>query len=112
MDNESIKLARQHHRLAYNSWVAMHQRVNNTKSKDYKYCGAKGITICYRWYIFDYFLEDMGDPPIDKETYRRYTLDRKNNNGNYELSNCRWTTDLEQNSNRSCKNRAIRVTEL
>jgi hypothetical protein len=61
------------------------------KNKRYS---SRGITICQRWYIFDNFLADMGERPSG------LFLDRKDNDGNYEPTNCRWATRLEQNRNR------------
>lgn len=78
----------------YNSWKSMHNRClyNNTNSKYYK---AKGIVICDRWLNnFDNFFADMGERPIGT------TLDRKDPNGNYEPSNCRWASHRDQNNNK------------
>lgn len=80
---------------AYRSWMAMNQRCNNPNSDEYFRYGARGVTICIRWQVFENFLADMGERPIRK------TLDRyPNNEGNYEPSNCRWATISEQNKNR------------
>lgn len=51
--------------------------------------------MCERWSLFENFLEDMGERP------EGMTLDRINNNGNYEPGNCRWATKAEQESNKS-----------
>lgn len=77
----------------YNSWVAMKNRCNNKKATDYKYYGGRGIKIIKRWIIFSAFYKDMGERPIG------CTLDRINNEGNYELKNCRWATHKEQMNN-------------
>lgn len=68
-----------------------------TNSKYHRY-GGRGITICSRWSIrkhgFWNFVEDMGERP------EGHTLDRKENDGNYEPSNCRWATPAQQTANR------------
>ena len=68
---------------------------NNKRFKDY---GGRGIMICERWMVFENFLADMGERPEGK------TLDRINNDGHYEPSNCKWSTSKEQANNRSNKN--------
>jgi len=78
----------------YRSWCNMKERCHNTKNSEYKNYGSRGITVCKRWLKFENFLEDMGLCP------RGLTLDRINNDGNYEPSNCRWTTRKEQSYNR------------
>jgi hypothetical protein len=59
--------------------------------------GGRGIRICERWQDFENFLEDMGECPSEKHTLDRFP----NNDGNYELSNCRWATWLQQHRNHS-----------
>lgn len=77
----------------YNTWAKMNDRCNSPKCSEYKWYGGRGITVCDRWKSFVTFLADMGERPEGK------TLDRKDCNGNYEPSNCRWITQKEQANN-------------
>src|SRR5215207_4952752 len=79
----------------YQCWADMLQRCNNKNSNNYKYYGARGITVCERWRKFENFYADMGERPNDN-----YSLDRINNDGNYEPNNCRWTTTDIQAQNK------------
>lgn len=79
----------------YNSWTSMRERCNNTRRPAYQWYGAKGITYCERWEKFENFLADMGPRPSPS-----HSLDRIDTKGNYEPSNCRWATKLEQSQNR------------
>lgn len=88
------------HKEAYVSWCSARNRCYSISDKDYKSYGGRGIRMCSRWSRFSNFFEDMGDPPKDSITGERLSLDRKNNNGNYELNNCRWATRSEQQLNK------------
>lgn len=78
----------------YKVWLAMLQRCNNKTSSVYKYYGERGIQVCERWHVFENFYADMGNQPAG------LTLDRIDNNGNYEPGNCRWVTHKENCNNR------------
>jgi hypothetical protein len=88
--------ARREHRLEHISWVEMRRRCCYPKNKDYRYYGARGISICDRWrHSFENFLADMGPRPTPA-----HTLDRINVNGHYEPGNVRWATRAEQARNK------------
>jgi hypothetical protein len=79
----------------YNSWLGMKQRCYNPNNRSYKHYGGRGIIVCERWLnSFRNFFEDMGFKPSEY-----HSLDRIDNDGNYELNNCRWATTFEQSHN-------------
>jgi len=78
----------------YKVWANMKIRCNNPNCKDYKYYGARGITVCDQWVnSFENFYEDMGEPP------KGLTIERINSNLGYSFENCRWDTRLQQSRN-------------
>lgn len=79
----------------YLRWYGMVRRCTDPKSVDFKYYGARGIRVCARWMIFANFLADMGEPGD-----RSLTIERTDNDGDYEPGNCRWATVAEQNRNK------------
>lgn len=83
-----------HRHSLYATWSSMIQRCTNPNNPDYPRYGARGITVCKRWRVFRNFAEDIGDRPAG------YQLDRKDNDGNYEPGNWKWSTPSEQARNR------------
>lgn len=81
--------------IEYSSWNAMRNRCLNPNVEEYPNYGGRGIKICERWNDYRLFLEDMGRRPSTK-----HTLDRKNVDGDYTPSNCKWSTPTEQQRNR------------
>jgi hypothetical protein len=78
----------------YFAWQSMISRCKNPNHMSYKNYGARGIDVCERWLKYENFKEDMGDRP------EGMSLDRIDNDGNYEPSNCKWSTRTEQ-----CRNK-------
>lgn len=80
----------------YRSWQMMKNRCLNTKANDYGHYGGRGINVCQRWLLFENFLADMGRRPTPL-----HSIDRVDPDGNYEPSNCKWSTREEQARNRN-----------
>lgn len=85
----------------YFSWMAMLQRCRNPRSHKYALYGGRGITVAEQWSDFRVFLKDMGPRPEGT------SIDRIDPDGNYEPSNCRWATVLEQRANRRDSRRSV-----
>lgn len=87
------------HTPAAQRWNAMLARCNNPDHPRYFDYGGRGIRVCKRWSLPEgqgliNFVTDMGQPPVGKE------IDRRNNDGDYRKSNCRWATRRRQANNK------------
>lgn len=83
------------HSPEYYAWHNMKRRCYSANNSAYKYYGARGIVVCERWLSsFKNFLDDMGPRPSG------FSLDRKDNDGNYCPENCFWADSKTQNNNR------------
>jgi hypothetical protein len=90
----------------YVTWLNMRQRCSNPKSTGYARYGGRGITVCAAWQnSFETFFGDMGPMPA-----KGMSIERRNNNGNYEPGNCYWATSTQQRRNMS-SNVLVKVGE-
>ena len=95
----------------YNIWAGMKDRCSREKHINYNRYGGRGIKVCERWLKFENFRDDM---------YKKYSetsknlpkceIDRIDNEGNYEPSNCRWISHKRNNDNRDNRNKHRKFT--
>jgi hypothetical protein len=80
----------------HHCWLGMLSRCSNPNATKYSSYGGRGIKVCDRWReSYSNFLADMGRKPTPQHSIDRYP----DNDGNYEPTNCRWATKLEQRLN-------------
>ncbi len=82
-------------RSEYRIWTLMKDRCSNPKSPNFSRYGGRGIKVCERWQTFENFYSDMGLRP------EGCSIDRINNDGNYEPVNCKWATNKQQANNKT-----------
>jgi hypothetical protein len=98
MKELAAKLKQKHdcsYHANYKVWRGMIQRCTHLQNKDYPSYGGRGITVCNDWLDPNNFIKDMGERPS-----KLHTIDRIDNNGNYEPNNCRWVLMLTQSHNK------------
>jgi hypothetical protein len=85
-----------YNRTEYSIWLGMRKRCSDPKNRVYPYYGGRGIKVCKEWQSdYKQFLKDMGCRPG-----LEFSIDRIDNDGNYEPGNCRWATPAQQIANR------------
>lgn len=86
--------------VEYRTWQSMINRCTKPNVKAFNHYGGRGITVCERWREFTNFFEDMGRNPSPKHSIERIDV-----NGNYEPSNCKWATHIDQARNKRISKR-------
>lgn len=91
----------EYERPEYKCWWNMIDRCHNENNLLFRWYGARGISVCDRWRMsFSSFLSDIGRRPS-----KAHSIDRKNNDGNYEPGNCRWATKVSKRKTKRKANR-------
>ena len=85
----------------YRAWSSMLSRTHYSTAKKFHRYAGRGISVCKEWLNFENFIKDMGKRPSPL-----HTIDRINNDGDYEPTNCRWATKKQQARSR-CSSRHI-----
>lgn len=109
--NDSAKTTHTNHGKAHSKinhvWASMKQRCLNPNNKGFPNYGGRGITVCQEWQdSFQAFYDYVSRLPHFGED--GYSLDRINNDGNYEPGNVKWSTRAEQNRNRRCFRKKVK----
>lgn len=95
VERDTLRTLRQSHKKEYWAWCDMIARCTRATHRKWKYYGGRGIVIYDEWRkSFQRFFDDVGPAP-----HPRLSIDRINNDGNYEPGNVRWATYREQNNN-------------
>jgi hypothetical protein len=92
----------------YSRWSMMKTRCTNPNFKQYKDYGGRGITVCKEW-LNDYAAYEKYVMSLPNAKSPGYSVDRIDNDGDYEPGNIKWSTRSEQNNNKRCYNKTVKV---